>query len=123
MVSNVDTTAAWCRLSTPNGGGPHPASDPDRGRTAGRRTQGFDQALRFWLQFVHVPAGARVAGPDLYTPSLDRQGLVTIERRLGFAGPLDFDVHPTNVGHAFIAKQFESVWNGLNCAHRCDAAR
>ena len=30
------------------------------------------------------------------------------------AGPLDFDVHPTNVGHAFIAKQFESAWNDLN---------
>ena len=76
--------------------------------------QGFDQALRFWLQFVHVPAGSRVAVVDLYTPSLGRQGLVTIERRLGFAGPLDFDVHPTNVGHAFIAKQFERAWNGLN---------
>jgi hypothetical protein len=76
--------------------------------------QGFDQALRFWLQFVHVPAGSRVAVVDLYTPSLDRQGLVTIERRLGIAGPLDFDVHPTNVGHAFIAKQFERTWNGLN---------
>ena len=76
--------------------------------------QGFDQALRFWLQFVHVPAGSRVAVVDLYTPSLGRQGLVTIERRLGIAGPLDFDVHPTNVGHAFIAKQFEMAWNGLN---------
>lgn len=78
--------------------------------------QGFDQALRFWLQFVHVPAGSRVAVVDLYTPSLDRQGLVTIERRLGITGPgpLDFDVHPTNLGHAFIAKQFESAWNDLN---------
>ncbi len=76
--------------------------------------QGFDQALRFWLQFVHVPEGSRVAVVDLYTPSLDRQGLVTIERRLGFAGPFDFDVHPTNVGHAFIARQFEEVWQGLN---------
>ena len=36
-----------------------------------------------------------------------------IERRLGFAGPLDFDFHPTNLGHAFIAEQFEKVWNNL----------
>jgi lysophospholipase L1-like esterase len=76
--------------------------------------QGFDQALRFWLQFVHVPAGSRVAVVDLYSPSETRQGLVTIERRLGFNSPFDFDVHPTNAGHAFIARQFESVWQGLN---------
>lgn len=75
---------------------------------------GFDQALRYWLRFVHVPTGSRVAFVDLYTPSQDRTGLVTIERRLGLEGPFDFDVHPTNVGHAFIATQFENVWQHLN---------
>lgn len=77
--------------------------------------RGFDQALRFWIGQVPVPAGSRVAIVDLYTPSLGRQGLVTIERRLGFSGPgpFDFDPHPTNVGHAFIARQFENVWRSL----------
>jgi hypothetical protein len=75
--------------------------------------RGFDQALRFWLQFVVVPTGSRVAVVDLYSPSLGRQGLVTIQRRLGFTGPFDFDVHPTNLGHAFIAGEFKKVWNSL----------
>jgi hypothetical protein len=76
--------------------------------------QGFDQALRFWIAQIPVPPGSRVAIVDLYTPSLGRQGLVTIERRLGFAGPLDFDPHPTNLGHHFIAQEFEKVWKSLN---------
>jgi hypothetical protein len=71
---------------------------------------GFDQALRFWLAKVSVPAGSRLEIVDLYTPSLGRQGLVTIERRLGFEGIFDFDVHPTNVGHTFIARRFENAW-------------
>jgi len=75
--------------------------------------RGFDQALRFWLQFIPVPAGSSVAVVDLYSASLGRQGLVTIERRLGFEGPFDFDIHPTNRGHSFIAKEFEAVWISL----------
>jgi hypothetical protein len=75
--------------------------------------RGFDQSLRFWLAQVPVPSGSRLAIVDLYTPSLGRQGLVEIERRLGFSGPLDFDPHPTNLGHAFIAKEFEKVWRSL----------
>jgi len=74
---------------------------------------GFDQALRFWLSTVSVPAGSRVGYVDLYTPSLGRTGLVTIERRLGVSGPFDFDVHPTNLGHAFIAGEFERAWLAL----------
>jgi hypothetical protein len=75
--------------------------------------RGFDQGLRFWLQQVVVPAGARIAVVDLYTPSVGRQGLVTIQRRLGYNGPFDFDFHPTNLGHAFIAGEFKKVWNSL----------
>ena len=75
--------------------------------------RGFDQALRYFLQFVPVPEGSRVAVVDLYTPSLGKQGLVTIERRNGFIGPFDFDVHPTNMGHAFIAERFKQTWLGL----------
>jgi hypothetical protein len=69
--------------------------------------------LRYWLQFTPVPQGSRVALVDLYTPSLDRRGLVTIEKRGGYSGPADFDIHPTNLGHSFIARAFEAVWRGL----------
>jgi hypothetical protein len=71
---------------------------------------GFDQALRFWLGLVTVPAGSSVAVVDLYSASAGRTGLTLLERRLGFSGPFDFDIHPTNLGHTFIAQQFEAVW-------------
>jgi len=90
---------------------PHPIEAIDDMLDAALR--GFDQALRYLLPFVPVPEGSRVAIVDLYTPSLGRQGLVTIDRRLGFIGPFDFDVHPTNLGHAFIAEQFKQTWLGL----------
>jgi hypothetical protein len=92
---------------------PHP--DPAVFAQLEALLQGFDQALRFWLQGVPVPAGSRVAVVDLYTPSLGRQGLVMIERRLGFPGPepFDFDPHPTNLGHSFIAGEFEKAWKAL----------
>jgi hypothetical protein len=38
---------------------------------------------------------------------------VTVEQRLGYEGPLDLDVHPTNAGHSFAARAFEAVWNSL----------
>jgi hypothetical protein len=72
--------------------------------------RGFDQALQSLVASIHVPAGSKVAMVDLYSPSLDRKGLVTIQRRLGFVGPFDFDIHPTNLGHTFIAQQFEKAW-------------
>lgn len=90
---------------------PHP--DPIVGPLLDSALRGFDQALRFWLQFVAVPNGSRVRFVDLYTPSLGQQGLVTIERRGGYNGPFDFDVHPTNLGHAFIAGRFAEAWRGI----------
>jgi len=27
--------------------------------------------------------------------------------------PTEFDIHPTNLGHAFIARQFELAWKKL----------
>ena len=92
---------------------PHP--DPTVSAILDAALGGFDQALRFWLQFVTVPAGSRVEIVDLYAPSLGVQGLVTIDRRggLGDSGPFDFDVHPTNAGHTFIAQQFAAVWRGV----------
>ena len=90
---------------------PHPV--PQVFQLLDLAVRGFDQALRFWLQHVVVPSGSRVVVVDLYTPSLGRQGLVTIQRRLGYNGPFDFDFHPTNLGHAFIAGEFKKAWNSL----------
>ena len=90
---------------------PHPVPAVSDNLDAALR--GFDQALRFWLQLVHVPQGSRLALVDLYAASADRQGLLTIEKRLGFSSPFDFDIHPTNLGHTFIAREFEAVWQGL----------
>jgi hypothetical protein len=90
---------------------PHP--DPTISALLDAALGGFDQALRFWLQFVAVPAGSHVKVVDLYTPSFGERGLVTIERRGGIDGPFDFDVHPTNVGHSFIARQFGDAWRGI----------
>lgn len=89
---------------------PHP--DPGVAAQLDMALRGFDQALRFWLSQIDVPAGSRLAVVDLHSPSLGRQGLVTIQRRLGVSG-FDFDVHPTNLGHAFIADAFERAWNAL----------
>jgi len=91
---------------------PHPV--PEVFQLLNAAVQGFNQALGFLvLQQVVVPTGSRIAVVDLYTPSLGRQGLVTIQRRLGYTGPFDFDIHPTNLGHAFIAGEFKKVWNSL----------
>lgn len=91
---------------------PHPV--PEVFQLLNAAVQGFNQALSFLvLQQVVVPTGSRIAIVDLYTPSLGRQGLVTIQRRLGYTGPFDFDIHPTNLGHAFIAGEFKKVWNSL----------
>ena len=32
------------------------------------------------------------------------------DTRLHFEGPFNFDIHPTNVGHNFIAQQFQDAW-------------
>jgi len=87
---------------------PHPV--PAINAMFDQALSGFDQVLRGGLPFVPVPPGSRIMYVDLYTPSLGAQGLVTIDRRLGYTSPSDFDVHPTNLGHAFIARQFELAW-------------
>ncbi len=94
---------------------PHP--DPIAFAQLDALLHAFDQALRFFVGQVGVPQGSRVAIVDLYTPSLGRKGLVLIDRRLGFdpsaPPPFNFEVHPTNLGHAFIAGEFEKTWRQL----------
>lgn len=74
---------------------------------------GFDQVMKALLPTVHVPAGSKLGYVDLYGASADRQGLVLVERRLGFSGPFDWDPHPTNLGHTFIAGEFARVFQSL----------
>jgi hypothetical protein len=74
---------------------------------------GFDQAMRIFLPLVSVPAGSKLGYVDLYGASADREGLVLVERRLGFTGPFEWDPHPTNLGHTFIAGEFERVFQSL----------
>jgi hypothetical protein len=90
---------------------PHPV--PQIAAQLDAALQGFDQALRFWLGFITVPAGSSLAVVDLYSASEGRTGLTLLERRLGFSGPFDFDIHPTNLGHTFIAQEFQAVWQDL----------
>jgi len=94
---------------------PHP--DPATFAVLEQLLQGYDAALRFWLSTLVVPPGSRVAVVDLYTSSLGRNGLVMLERRNGFAGGFDFNPHPTNLGHGFIAREFEQVWRTLQSAN------
>jgi hypothetical protein len=74
---------------------------------------GFDQVMRVLLPTIHVPAGSKLGYVDLYGASAGREGLVLVERRLGFSGPLDWDPHPTNLGHTFIAGEFGRVFQSL----------
>lgn len=89
---------------------PHP--DPATAALLDSALSGFDQALRAFLPTLSVPPGSRVGLVDLYSASAGHQGLVLIERRLGVT-PFDFEVHPTNLGHTFIADQFKALWQQL----------
>jgi len=90
---------------------PHP--DPGIFGQLDTLLRGFDAALRYWLSTLVIPEDSHVAVVDLYTRSLGRTGLVMLERRNGFHGGLDFNAHPTNLGHTFIAQEFTHVWRTL----------
>ena len=56
---------------------------------------------------------ARVGFVDTFSAMEGRRGLLLIEKRNGFVGGFDFEIHPTNAGHTVIADEFERVWNSL----------
>ena len=56
---------------------------------------------------------ARVGLVDTFFAMQGRGGLLLIEKRNGFTGAFEFEIHPTNAGHTVIAKEFEHVWSGL----------
>jgi hypothetical protein len=90
---------------------PHP--DPVVNAQLDAALRGFDFVLKLFLSSLPVPSGSRVAVVDVFTPSLDQQGLLLIDKRNGYNGPFDFEVHPTNAGHSFIAGQFEDAWKRI----------
>lgn len=90
---------------------PHP--DPAIFALLDTALQGFALVLNAAISAVPVPPGSRVAVVDLYTPSIGRTGLLLIGRHLGYGGPLNFEIHPTNLGHSFIANRFAAAWRSL----------
>jgi lysophospholipase L1-like esterase len=56
---------------------------------------------------------ARVGLVDTYAAMDGRHGLLLIERRYGFTGAFEFEIHPTNAGHRVIADAFEAAWKTL----------
>lgn len=56
---------------------------------------------------------AQVALVDTFHAMEGRSGLLLIEKRNGFTGVFEFEIHPTNAGHTVIAREFEKVWNSL----------
>jgi GDSL-like Lipase/Acylhydrolase family len=56
---------------------------------------------------------ARVGFVDTFSAMEGRRGLLLIEKRNGFVGGFEFEIHPTNAGHRVIAGEFERVWNSL----------
>jgi lysophospholipase L1-like esterase len=56
---------------------------------------------------------AKVGYVDLFNGMAGNPGLLLINRRNGFTGGLTFEIHPSNAGHAAIAREFEKVWSAL----------
>ena len=56
---------------------------------------------------------ARVGYVDTFGAMEGKQGLLLINRRHGFTGPFEFEIHPSNAGHTAIAREFEQVWNTM----------
>lgn len=85
---------------------PHP--DPSVAAQFDAALKGFDFVLRMGLQGLNVPAGSKVAVVDLYTMSLDHSAEFVLTDRPG-----GYDIHPTNLGHTLIAKEFQKVWGSI----------
>jgi lysophospholipase L1-like esterase len=93
---------------------PHP--DPAIAQTLDKLAGGYDELLRLALSSLTVPAGSRIAVVDLYSAFKGLKGLLLI-RNGGVStgpGPFDIEVHPNNLGHLVIARQFERAWEALN---------
>lgn len=73
------------------------------------------QARIAQIQFDIEATGrkAQVGFVDTFSAMESRRGLLLIEKRNGFTGAFEFEIHPTNAGHTVIAREFENGWHLL----------
>ena len=92
-----------------------PVPDPTVNAQLDYLARTYDQLLRVFLSSVQIPAGSHIGIVDLYTAFKDRNGLLLVQKKNGITGPgpFDFEVHPTNAGHAVIAEGFQRAWAAL----------
>ena len=92
---------------------PHP--DPAIAQALDSFAIAYDQLLRLGLSSLTVPAGSRIAVVDLYSAFKGLKGLLLIRNRGASTGPglFDIEVHPNNVGHLVIAREFQRAWEAL----------
>jgi lysophospholipase L1-like esterase len=88
---------------------PHP--DPGIASLLEFAARRFDAYLPIYL--APFLASGQVAIADVLGAFEGQRGLLLIERRGGFEGPFDFEVHPTNAGHTAIAREFARAWDTL----------
>ena len=62
---------------------------------------------------VATGKNARVGYADTFAAMQDKPGLLLINRRLGFTGAFEFEIHPSNAGHSAIAREFAATWASL----------
>ena len=92
---------------------PHP--DPAIARSLDAFAASYDQFLRLALSGLRVPAGSRVAVVDLYSAFRGLRGALFIRSGGVATGPgsVDVEVHPNNLGHLVIAREFQRTWESL----------
>jgi hypothetical protein len=93
---------------------PHP--NPAIAQTLDNFAAGYDQLLRLALASLTVPVGSRIAVVNLYSAFKGLRGLLLIRNGDASTGPglFDIEVHPNNVGHLVIAREFQRAWEALN---------
>ena len=72
-----------------------------------------DRIVQIQADIDKTGSTARVGYVDTLSAMEGQKGLLLIEKRNGFSGPFDFEIHPTNAGHRVLAAEFEKVWNSL----------
>jgi lysophospholipase L1-like esterase len=92
---------------------PHP--DPAIARALDSFAAGYDQLLRLALSNLTIPLGSRIALVDLYSAFRGLKGVLLIRNGGGVTGPgaFDIEVHPNNLGHFVIAREFQRAWAAL----------
>jgi lysophospholipase L1-like esterase len=72
-----------------------------------------DRIAQIQADIDNTGSTAKIGYVDTLSAMEGQKGLLLIEKRNGFNGPFDFEIHPTNAGHRVIAAEFERVWKSL----------